>query len=175
MTGWIILRHARACRGHPRLLGVARRKTWMAGTSPAMTAEKHCAPDRDCWDKLGDDGGVLHAQALSFAPQQRCPLRQKRISKICRVIHIALQSGDAESDNRIERRASRPLEMAEPAGSVDVIFGNTPSLTKPHVAPIARVRLAQAHYLVRAHRHDRVVDCRGPLFCVAQRRHPADR
>jgi len=34
-------RHARACRGHPRLsCGPSARKTWMAGTSPAMTAEK---------------------------------------------------------------------------------------------------------------------------------------
>src|SRR5262249_14687865 len=71
------------------------------------------------------------------------------------------ESGDAESDNRIERRACRPLEMAEPAGSVDVIFDNPPSSTKPHAAPIARVRLAHARYLVCAHRHDRVVDCRG--------------
>ena len=31
------LRHARACRGHPRLNASARMKTWMAGTSPAMT------------------------------------------------------------------------------------------------------------------------------------------
>src|SRR5215467_6477494 len=30
-------RHARACRGHPRLKSGARPKTWMAGTSPAMT------------------------------------------------------------------------------------------------------------------------------------------
>ncbi len=32
-------RHARACRGHPRLSwGTSHSKTWMAGTSPAMTA-----------------------------------------------------------------------------------------------------------------------------------------
>jgi hypothetical protein len=31
------LRHARACRGHPRLIASARTKAWMAGTSPAMT------------------------------------------------------------------------------------------------------------------------------------------
>jgi hypothetical protein len=31
------LRHARACPGHPRLQGCAANKTWMAGTSPAMT------------------------------------------------------------------------------------------------------------------------------------------
>src|SRR5258705_11405642 len=31
------LRHARACPGHPRLNASARTKTWMAGTSPAMT------------------------------------------------------------------------------------------------------------------------------------------
>jgi hypothetical protein len=30
-------RHARACPGHPRLDGGAARKTWMAGSSPAMT------------------------------------------------------------------------------------------------------------------------------------------
>jgi hypothetical protein len=30
-------RHARACPGHPRLNSVAIRKTWMTGTSPAMT------------------------------------------------------------------------------------------------------------------------------------------
>jgi hypothetical protein len=30
-------RHARACRGHPRFHSRAARKTWMAGTSPAMT------------------------------------------------------------------------------------------------------------------------------------------
>src|SRR5262249_18722785 len=34
-------RHARACRGHPRLsCGASASKTWMAGTSPAMTLEK---------------------------------------------------------------------------------------------------------------------------------------
>jgi hypothetical protein len=32
------IRHARACPGHPRLSGVARRKTWMAAINPAMTA-----------------------------------------------------------------------------------------------------------------------------------------
>jgi len=32
-------RHARACRGHPRLsCGLSESKTWMAGTSPATTA-----------------------------------------------------------------------------------------------------------------------------------------
>ena len=37
------LRHARACRGHPRLGNLRDKKTWMAGTSPAMTAngERH--------------------------------------------------------------------------------------------------------------------------------------
>jgi hypothetical protein len=146
----------------------------MAGTSPAMTAEKHCAPDRDCGDKLGDDGGVLHDQALSFAPQQRCPLRQKRISKICRVIHITRSRAMPNRIIGLNVGLAGRLRMAEPAGSVDVIFGNTPSSTKPHAALIARVRLAQARYLVRAHRHDCVVDCRGRLFCVAQRRHSAD-
>ena len=30
-------RHARPCAGHPRLTALKSRKTWMAGTSPAMT------------------------------------------------------------------------------------------------------------------------------------------
>src|SRR5262245_50524691 len=30
-------RHARACRGHPRLESRVESKPWMAGTSPAMT------------------------------------------------------------------------------------------------------------------------------------------
>src|SRR6202021_947044 len=31
-------RHARPCAGHPRLKNRSKEKTWMAGTSPAMTA-----------------------------------------------------------------------------------------------------------------------------------------
>jgi hypothetical protein len=34
------IRHARPCAGHPRLAGAAARKTWMAGTSPAMTKKR---------------------------------------------------------------------------------------------------------------------------------------
>jgi len=75
-----------------------------------------------------------------------------------------VQSSDAESDNPNERRACWPLVMAEPAGSVDVIFGNTPSSSKPRAALIASVRLAQARYLVRARHHDRVVDCRSRVL-----------
>ena len=37
MRSAIPTRHGRACPGHPRLLWTVRRKTWMAGTSPAMT------------------------------------------------------------------------------------------------------------------------------------------
>src|SRR5262249_61332062 len=36
-----LTRHARACRGHPRLSLIAVSKTWMAGTSPAMTWRVH--------------------------------------------------------------------------------------------------------------------------------------
>src|SRR5207237_1049212 len=35
------VRHARACPGHPRLGRRRGRKTWMAGTSPAMTKMNH--------------------------------------------------------------------------------------------------------------------------------------
>jgi hypothetical protein len=34
-------RHARACRGHPRLAALQQTKTWMAGTSPAMTNSEY--------------------------------------------------------------------------------------------------------------------------------------
>src|SRR5580693_3025583 len=33
----LVPRHARPCAGHPRLSASAKSKTWMAGTSPAMT------------------------------------------------------------------------------------------------------------------------------------------
>jgi len=36
---YLKVRHARACPGHPRLGGTSARKTWMAGTSPAMTKD----------------------------------------------------------------------------------------------------------------------------------------
>jgi hypothetical protein len=34
---WRLARHARPCAGHPRPCSLTARKTWMAGTSPAMT------------------------------------------------------------------------------------------------------------------------------------------
>ena len=37
-------RHARPWAGHPRLTFVPARKTWMAGTSPAMTTSKQRLP-----------------------------------------------------------------------------------------------------------------------------------
>jgi putative endonuclease len=38
-------RHGRACRGHPRLTyGASARKTWVAGTSPAMTPRGELSP-----------------------------------------------------------------------------------------------------------------------------------
>jgi hypothetical protein len=38
-AGAFLIRHARPCAGHPRLYGWKTNKTWMAGTSPAMTRE----------------------------------------------------------------------------------------------------------------------------------------
>src|SRR5208282_4801661 len=41
----ILTRHARARRGHPRLKARVESKTWMAGTSPAMTTRTgHAQP-----------------------------------------------------------------------------------------------------------------------------------
>ena len=39
----LLARHARACPGHPRLTAFASRKTWMAGTGPAMTTSRDFA------------------------------------------------------------------------------------------------------------------------------------
>jgi hypothetical protein len=37
----LLIRHARPRAGHPRLIWLRKKKTWMAGTSPAMTREEH--------------------------------------------------------------------------------------------------------------------------------------
>src|SRR6476619_2497295 len=46
-----VARHVRACSGHPRLHGGPAGKTWMAGTSPAMTTnwnnDEQALPRRD--------------------------------------------------------------------------------------------------------------------------------
>src|SRR5258707_4057286 len=56
------LRHARACPGHPRLLVAASNKTWMAGTSPAMTAE--LSSEIDQADPVGHQRGLFLAPDL---------------------------------------------------------------------------------------------------------------
>jgi hypothetical protein len=43
-----LLRHARACRGHPRLYNFSAEKTWMARISPAMTDQKRFRPSAGC-------------------------------------------------------------------------------------------------------------------------------
>src|SRR5260370_10752454 len=50
MNGSLFLRHARPCAGHPRLtFSRRRRKTWMAGTSPAMTPTLWIKPRLGPW------------------------------------------------------------------------------------------------------------------------------
>src|SRR5438874_10155129 len=48
----LLSRHARACRGHPRL-SFAGSKAWMAGTSPAMTGKVFVLLRRDARGGLG--------------------------------------------------------------------------------------------------------------------------
>src|ERR1700722_15888459 len=43
---WYCIRHARPCAVHPRLTALMSRKTWMAGTSPAMTKSAFFHPLR---------------------------------------------------------------------------------------------------------------------------------
>src|SRR5215467_12401629 len=58
--GYVVLRHARACRGHPRLWAVS--KSWMAGTSPAMTPKLDSYLTQiDAFAELGVHGFLLAA------------------------------------------------------------------------------------------------------------------
>jgi hypothetical protein len=59
-------RHARACRGHPRLL-TGFIKTWMAGTSPAMTLHFSVHPRES-----GDPGKVNITRNIA-----ECPLSER--------------------------------------------------------------------------------------------------
>ena len=67
-------RHARACRGHPRL-ALRQRKAWMAGTSPAMT-NIGSAPARLA--SLAMTAGML----LSNARGRHCEARVARRSNL---------------------------------------------------------------------------------------------
>src|SRR5581483_2668417 len=69
----IYLRHARPCAGHPRLCFKDSRKTWMAGTSPAMTKKDSSSGDY----KVPEDiarifGQPLSMRLLSFAAGMTC-------------------------------------------------------------------------------------------------------
>src|SRR6266852_408331 len=52
-------RHGRACPGHPRPCLTERRKTWMPGTSPGMTAGKSAAPHRRHLDLVAAAGAAV--------------------------------------------------------------------------------------------------------------------
>ena len=57
-TRWkTLIRHGRACPGHPRLGGLARSKTWMPGIKPGMTVERPCVSP----GKRGHDDLRAHA------------------------------------------------------------------------------------------------------------------
>src|SRR5258708_29232754 len=84
--GYRETRHARACPGHPRLNGTSARKTWMAGTSPAMTEKaNHFQVVREglkCWLHFrsyseGDRGrGFLYFahRAAVLVLSRQCPI-----------------------------------------------------------------------------------------------------
>jgi hypothetical protein len=66
----------------------------------------------------------------------------------------------------MERRPYWPREIAEPAWSIDVLFGSTPPSTRSHTAHTASGQFAPADYLVSACRHDNMGDWYGCLFRV---------
>src|SRR5438552_15951836 len=55
MSFAVFTRHARAWPGHPRLTSLAGPKAWMAGSSPAMTADISC-----CVLRTGMTAGSPH-------------------------------------------------------------------------------------------------------------------
>src|SRR5205085_9864459 len=68
-----IVRHARACPGQPRPCSLAARKTWMAGTSPAMTEERGntASPDDASHRRENHEAtlGPLSHQPLASGPK----------------------------------------------------------------------------------------------------------
>jgi hypothetical protein len=65
-------RHARACPGHPRLSCWLSNKTWMAGTSPAMTKRRivfkaHCSFDQALHDDANACGTSISVATLRLA------------------------------------------------------------------------------------------------------------
>ena len=65
-------RYARACRGHPRLTFAGAKKTWMAGTSPAMTKRR------------GAGRGPYNSKS-------QCSLTTGRPQLLCRSVRISLK------------------------------------------------------------------------------------
>jgi hypothetical protein len=66
------VRHAWPCAGHPRLSGASTRKTWMAGTSPAMTNKPllSTAPARTFRAEWGRGGNPDYGRGAA-APRRR--------------------------------------------------------------------------------------------------------
>src|SRR6185295_11958072 len=82
-------RHARAWPGHPRLYGAATSKTWMAGTSPAMTSQTaYRTLSCPAMTKEGfvpnDDGCYLNL--LSTVPGMGCDLSRPFASRITQTL-----------------------------------------------------------------------------------------
>jgi hypothetical protein len=51
-THHILGRHARPCAGHPRIKAKVISKTWMAGTSPAMTDGRKARIVSLCFNRI---------------------------------------------------------------------------------------------------------------------------
>ena len=71
-------RHARARRGHPRLKARVNSKTWMAGTSPAMTKRISHAQRRLVLDGGGGRSRRRSLRATARLPPDRAGARRGR-------------------------------------------------------------------------------------------------
>src|SRR5689334_12872842 len=63
------LRHARPCAGHPRLKTASASKTWMAGTSPAMTKGEACCAASE--ERAGECWRPAHVRGVELRPGLR--------------------------------------------------------------------------------------------------------
>jgi hypothetical protein len=63
----LLARHARARPGHPRLTALARRKTWMAGSSNAETRFALLPGHNDFKTSAQSNGAYAASAALAFS------------------------------------------------------------------------------------------------------------
>jgi hypothetical protein len=102
------VRHARAWPAHPRLYGLARIKTWMAGMNPAMTgwnALRHRCPSPFIPAKAGIQRKGLHQKSTkpgSPRARGRTDVKQPSCPRLSRASTSVQPRKDQDVDGRDE-------------------------------------------------------------------------